>query len=169
LNHSLIIGYGNLDRGDDGVAWHILTVIAQRLRIPVFEANDNHFEPQGELVDLLFQLQLTPELAETIAAYQKVCFVDAHTYDIIQQVHITDIQPKFQASPFTHHLTPETCLALTNALYQKTPAAVLISVRGHQFGFSRSLSPQTAALATQAVDAIFEWLEPLAIGQVSPA
>ena len=148
------------------MAWHILTIIAQRLRIRVFEANDNHFEPQGELVDLLFQLQLTPELAETIAAYQKVCFVDAHTCDITHQVHITEIQPKFQASPFTHHLTPETCLALTNALYQKTPAAVLISVRGHQFGFSRSLSPQTAALATQAVDAIFEWLEPLAIGQV---
>jgi hydrogenase maturation protease len=158
MERTLIIGYGNPDREDDGVAWHILADLASRLGREVPESYETGFEPQGEQVDLLFQLQLMPELAETIAAYDQVCFVDAHTGAVPHDVHFTELQPQFQASPFTHHMTPETCLSLAQALYLQAPQGVLVSVRGYQFGFSRRLSPHSAELAEQAGELIWEWL-----------
>jgi hydrogenase maturation protease len=158
MERTLIIGYGNPDREDDGVAWHILTVLASRLGREAPESYETGFEPQDEQVDLLSQLQLMPELAETIAAYDRVCFVDAHTGAVPHDVHFTQLQPQFQASPFTHHMTPETCLSLAQALYHHAPQGVLVSVRGYQFGFSRGLSPRSVELAEQAIGMIWEWL-----------
>jgi hydrogenase maturation protease len=163
LTRTLLIGYGNPDREDDGLAWHILAALASRLGREVPESYETGFEPQSEQVDLLFQLQLMPELAETIGAYDQVCFVDAHTGAVPHEVHFTQLQPQFQRSPFTHHMTPETCLSLTQALYLKSPPGVLVSVRGYQFGFSRTLSPRSAELAEQAAKLIWEWLDQPAI------
>ena len=74
-------------------------------------------------------LQSTPELAERLAQYQRVCFVDAHTGDLEQATRLAPVAPAFTNSPFTHHLTPATCLALAQALYGRAPEAVLASVR----------------------------------------
>ena len=30
---ALVIGYGNIDRQDDGVAWHVLREVASRLKV----------------------------------------------------------------------------------------------------------------------------------------
>jgi hypothetical protein len=35
---------------------------------------------------------------------------------------------------------------------------VLVSVRGYEFGFSRSMSDKTASLAEEAAEAIWQWL-----------
>jgi Ni,Fe-hydrogenase maturation factor len=72
---------------------------------------------------------------------------------------MTEISAQFQASPFTHHMTPETCLSLSQALYGKAPEAVLVSVRGYQFGFENTLSARTAELAEIAVNQIWQWLQ----------
>jgi hydrogenase maturation protease len=158
LANTLIIGYGNPDREDDGVAWHILAALNARLGYPVPDLYTEGFEPQGKPVDFMFRLQLMPELAETISGYDRVCFVDAHTGAVPEEVHMTAVDPQFQASPFTHHMTPHTCLSLSQALYGKSPEAVLVSVRGYQFGFAHTLSPRTAELAGIATDRIWEWL-----------
>jgi hydrogenase maturation protease len=157
-NRSLIVGYGNVDRQDDGVAWHILAALRRRLGKPEAEAFGEAFEPQGGNPDFLFTLQLTPEMAETLAEYQRVCFVDAHTGNVPDEIHFRQLQAKYQHSPFTHHLTPETLLALCEQLYSMTPEAVLLSVRGYQFGFERSLSPETQALVAPAAQKILAWL-----------
>jgi hydrogenase maturation protease len=154
---TLILGYGNMDRQDDGVSWHIMADLAARLghSIPDFSTG---FQPDGSNPDFLFVLQLTPELAELVAGYQRVCFLDAHTGNIEEDVSVRSLTPGYQHSPFTHHMTPETLLGLSDALYGKSPAAVLVSVRGYEFEFVQNLSIKTAELAHQAADFVMKWL-----------
>jgi hydrogenase maturation protease len=155
---TLVIGYGNADRQDDGVAWHVLAALRRQLGKPAPEVDGEAFEPDGENPDFLFALQLTPEMAETLVDYQRVCFVDAHTGNVPEEIHFSQLQAKYQRSPFTHHLTPETLLALCEQLYSQTPNAILVSVRGYQFGFECALSPETQALVEPAAQKILGWL-----------
>lgn len=156
---TLLLGYGNVDRQDDGVAWHILRAVAEhyQVRLPAWPEETLY----GITPDIsgCFTLQLTPEIAELITTYPRVIFIDAHTGNIDQPVAMVEIQPAFQSSPFTHHLTPQTCLALAQSLFGSAPQAFLVSVRGYEFGFSRDLSPTTAKLAATAADEIVEQLD----------
>lgn len=154
----LIVGYGNRDREDDGVAWHILQGVAKRLGRPAPDSETGGLDQLGQSPDLLFVLQLTPELSELIADYEFVCFVDAHTGDYPEDFRFGSINAGFQTSPFTHHMTPQTCLALAETVYGRSPQATLVSVRGHRFGFSHTLSIQTALLADEAIEQIDTWL-----------
>jgi len=118
----LILGYGNVDRQDDGVAWHVIQSLLHRLgyaKVEEFEEN----EPQefGN-VDFLFQLQLVPEFSELIANYDRVCFIDAHTGSVPDNVHLEDLIPGYQHSPFTHHLTASSLLAMSSSIYHKNAA-----------------------------------------------
>ncbi len=156
---SLIVGYGNADRQDDGVAWHVLVNIARRLGRPAPDAPEDGFFPEGEEIDLWYVLQLAPEMSEDFAQYERICFVDAHTGNIEQEILLQPVEASPASSAFTHHLTPAACLALTQAIYGKTPEAKLLSIRGYKFGFSRELSPETAALVQQAVETLIKWLD----------
>ena len=153
-----MIGYGNPDRQDDGVAWHILTRLAKRLNRPVPLLFGEDFPPSSEDPQLSFSLQLTPEMAETIAGYERVCFIDAHTGNVPEDVHIETLAPTFQTSPFTHHLTAPSCLYLVKTLFNADPEALLVSVRGRKFGFEHELAPETTRDAEKACDAIMAWL-----------
>jgi hydrogenase maturation protease len=158
MSKTLIIGYGNPDREDDGVAWHILAMVAERLGLPEPCQEIEDLDHPENAPDLLCLLQLEPELAEVIASYDRVCFVDAHTGAYPEDIRLEKIEGKFQSSPFTHHMTPETCLALAETLYGHAPPGIVVSVRGYQFGFSSRLSSATAKLAEGAVESIISWL-----------
>ncbi|HRQ22876.1 MAG TPA: hypothetical protein PLF42_05520 [Anaerolineales bacterium] len=158
MSKILFIGYGNPDREDDGVAWHILREVCLRLGLPAPESYEDEF-PASELADFSFSLQLTPEMAEELARYEHVCFVDAHTGNIQEQVRLIRVESEFQRSPFTHHLTPHSLLSFCETIYNKKPAAALLSVRGHHFRFSRDLSEETMALLPQAVDLAWDWMQ----------
>jgi len=157
LKKLLIIGYGNPDREDDGVAWHILRALTIKLGLPSPESYEDEF-PETASIDFAFHLQLTPEMAEDINEYENVCFVDAHTGNIPEPVRLISVESEFQHSPFTHHLTPQSLVSMCETLYGRKPDAVLLSVLGHRFLFSRQLSDETAALVPQAVKLVWEWL-----------
>jgi hydrogenase maturation protease len=160
---TLVIGYGNPDRQDDGVASHILDRLSHHLERPVhFSVED--LPESGEGGDLILQLQLTPEIVEGFLAYNQIIFVDAHTGEDELDIHIKEVSSNYQASPLTHHMTPETCMALLSRLYQKSARGVLVSIRGYEFGFTRSLSPKTL----QAVDRAAEVITQL-ISESSPS
>ena len=157
MNQTLVLGYGNPDRQDDGVAWHVLHALALQLNLPVPDSYEEEFPP-NEKLDFAFILQLTPEMAEQISAYERVCFVDAHTGSIAAQVQLVPVIGQFQNSPFTHHLTAQTLLSMCQSLYGKAPQAALLSLRGYQFEFECGLSPETAALVPEAIEMILGWL-----------
>jgi hydrogenase maturation protease len=159
MDKVLIVGYGNPDREDDGVAWHILQGLAKRLGRTTLCVETGGLDQLGQSPDLLFVLQLTPDLAEVIANYDYVCFVDAHTSSFPEDLRFEPIEAEFQPSPFTHHMTPQTCLILAETLYGHTPQGIVVSVRGHQFGFSHTLSTQTALLAEEAIEQLAFWLK----------
>lgn len=176
MQNTLVIGYGNIDRQDDGVAWHVLAALARLFNQPVPDDPDESFQFPVNLVDSTpanqntqatrsipnpayhFSLQLLPEMAEMLAGIERVCFVDAHTGNIPEDVQFTYLQASYQRSPFTHHMTPETMLAFAQNLYGYHPQAILVSIRGYEFGFDRRLSKRTAGLVGQAVEQIMEWL-----------
>jgi hydrogenase maturation protease len=157
LDHPLVIGYGNPDRQDDGVAWHVMCAMAHRLNLPAPSSYEEPFPPNPS-IDFDFLLQLTPELSEQINRYSRVCFIDAHAGEIPESVRLIPLERRFQHSAFTHHLTPQSLLAMCASLYDRVPEAVLLTVRGFRFEFERTLSPQTAELVPKALDLILPWL-----------
>jgi hydrogenase maturation protease len=158
LKRTLLLGYGNPDRQDDGVAWHILRAIAEKRGLAAPASYDEEFTSEPGL-DFLFTLQLTPEMAEDIVVYERVCFVDAHTGNIPEPVRMIAVQSEFQHSPFTHHLTPQSLVSMCETLYGHKPEAVLLSVRGYAFGFECDLSPSTRELVIEAIRLITGWLD----------
>lgn len=159
----LLLGYGNPDREDDGVAWHILRALTVKMGLSAPASYEDEF-PENPQVDFAFHLQLTPEMAEEIAQYEYVCFVDAHTGNISEEVRLIEVESDFQKSPFTHHLTPQSLLSICETVYKTKPESALLSVRGYQFLFSQTLSEPTAALVHEAVNMAWTWMharEPL--------
>lgn len=158
MNKILIIGYGNPNREDDGVAWHILQKLATYFNVPLASILvPDEFDP-AHYPHLVFTLQLTPEMSEAMAQYDLVCFVDAHTGVYEEEVRVAPITPAYQTSPFTHHLTPESCLSLAKTLYGHAPQGMMVSVRGYQFGYKTELSDRTALIADEAVTRIIKWV-----------
>ena len=153
----LILGYGNPDREDDGVAWHILRAIILKLGLTAPASYEDEF-PEHSLIDFAFHLQLTPEMAEDVNEYPYVCFVDAHTGNIPEPVRLIRVESEFQNSPFTHHLTPQSLMSMCETLYGKKPDAALLSVLGHRFLFTRQLSEETAAFVPQSMELIWDWI-----------
>lgn len=156
--NTLIIGFGNPDREDDGLAWHVLSRLAQHLGYPLPSGPEEGFFPEGINPDLWFVLQLTPEMAEDFSHYQRLCFVDAHTGDIPQEIFLRPVEQSAPASVFTHHFTPASSLAIIRSLYKTNPEAVLLSLRGYSFRFSRELSEPAQTLVDPAVQTILDWL-----------
>lgn len=155
---TLILGYGNKDRQDDGVAWHVLSSLCNTLKKNPNEEIAEEFTKGTDLA-MIFQLQLMPEQCEFIATYDRVCFIDAHTGAITEEIRVQPLVQHFQSSPLTHHLSPESLLSITNTIYNKSPESVLLSIRGYEFGFSQNLSDRTQLLVPQAVNLILEWLD----------
>jgi hydrogenase maturation protease len=157
--NTLIIGYGNADRQDDGVGWHVIKRLAEHLGKTVPEDPGSSIEISTTCIDLLFILQIFPELAETISHYDHVCFVDAHTAQIAEDISWTVLTPEYEKSPLTHHMSPKTVLSIAATIYDTIPEAILVSVRGFSFEFNRELSARTAALTEEAESYIWDWIQ----------
>lgn len=156
--NSLVIAYGNIDRQDDGVAWFVLKSVMQKLGVPGEPSMEDEYPIQHQNTAFDFHLQLTPELADTMVQFDRVCFIDAHTGNVPEEIHVQEVTPMYQSSPFTHHMTPFTLLSICQVLHHKCPQAILTSIRGYEFKFTRSLSSATQELVEPAAEMIVKWL-----------
>lgn len=159
MSRTLVIGFGNIDRADDGVAYSVINALRRQLGQKPLPEDETGLEELGAQVDSVFLSQLTPELLETLAGYQRVIFVDAHVYKNLDALHCAPVSPENTPSTFTHHLTPAAFLALLKALYHSEPSGHLVSIRGYDFDFHRDLSPETEALVGPAVEHILRLLK----------
>ncbi|HSM25466.1 MAG TPA: hypothetical protein VK856_11430 [Anaerolineaceae bacterium] len=158
ISKTLIFGYGNPDREDDGVSWHILKGIAENFDIEFPDSCGEELIHNHAFLHFMFNLQLMPEMAYEMMNYKRICFVDAHTGALQKDLNIQILDRKFQNSPLTHHMTPQTVLSILDTAFNHKPEAILVSVRGYQFGFSNSLSKKTEILSEQAVKEISSWI-----------
>jgi hydrogenase maturation protease len=138
---TLIIGYGNQSRRDDGVGWFVLAQLAER-DLPNVTLETTH--------------QLEIEAAETISRFDRVIFVDAAIPEAPVAIQRSDVSPNFQSHAVAHYLTPADVLSLCQTLYHREPKAVLFSIRGKDFNFGTTLSTEVEKAAREVVKQIVE-------------
>jgi hydrogenase maturation protease len=155
----LIIGYGNPSRRDDGVGLAAVNGLRRRLGLPFLQDNDDGFADLGHDVDTLFVQQMMPELAETLACYDVVYFVDAHVGVYPELIRRTPLMPDPERAFVSHHVKPGELLDIARRLYGRAPAAELISIRGFDFNFGEQLSPSTAKAVAQVVDELWQRMQ----------
>ena len=162
---TLVVGYGNIDRGDDGVAYCVINALRRRLSQKLLSEDSTGLEELGAEVDSIFLVQLAPELMEVLAGYRRVIFVDAHVYENVDNLHCAPVFPEYTPSTFTHHMTPAMLLAFFKTLYHREPTGHLVSIRGYDFDFRRGLSADTEVLLEAAVDRILQLIMPPPFGR----
>jgi hydrogenase maturation protease len=155
MPRTLVIGYGNLEREDDGVAFHVVNRLRTRLDQPRLVEDEEGIETLDQTT-AVFVPQLVPELAVDVAGYENIVLVDAHATEECRPVVCVALHPEFQAPAFSHLLQPGMFVWWVQVVSGRNHAAFLVSVRGHSFEHRRSLSPDTAALIDPAVDKIWE-------------
>ena len=139
----LIIGYGNQNRRDDGVGWFILEQLAA-LNLP------------GVVLETSHQLEI--EASETISRFDAVIFVDAAIPEALEAIQRTIVTPNFQSHAVAHYLTPADVLSLCKTLYGQEPKAVLFSIRGRDFNFGTTLTPEVEQAAREVAKQIAEFV-----------
>jgi hydrogenase maturation protease len=124
---TLIIGYGNPLRGDDGFGWHA----AMRLRDLIHD----------EGIEILAVHQLTPELMDPVSRARRVIFIDAAAGEDPGKVTVTALRTTGGPAPvFTHFATPAALLEGARSLYGAKPEGILVTVVGLDFELGEELS-----------------------------
>ncbi len=160
LKKTLLIGWGNPDRQDDGVAWHVLRAVADRLNLPAPDSYEEPFECGHAQVEFLFLLQLTPELGEDIAGYERVVFIDAAVGAGGGEIVTEGMEAQATELPvLSHHLSPEALMVMTRSLYAAQTEALLLTVCGTEFQFSRELSERVRGAVPLAAEKILAWIQ----------
>jgi hydrogenase maturation protease len=144
---TLVIGYGNSLRSDDGVGPAVASAVARWQR-PDVRALAVH--------------QLTPELAADLAAVDRAIFVDASAggrHEEIEIVSLTAQEPGAQADrrPANvdgHRGDPRALLALCQLAYGRRPRAWWVTVPAVCLDFGETLSSATAAGMADALEAV---------------
>jgi len=136
---TLVIGYGNDSRNDDGVGRYVVEQLAAR-KLPGVELETAH--------------QLEVEMAETLTHFDRVFFIDAAIPEASAPVQRSVVTPTLQSHAVAHYLAPGDLLALSQTLYGRAPEAVLYSVRGHDFNFGTELSNDVRRFADEVAEQI---------------
>jgi hydrogenase maturation protease len=132
---TLVVGYGSPIRGDDAIGPLAADALAAGPLPPGLRVLSRHV--------------LTAELAEDLAAADRVIFLDAAAQGRPGELRVCTLEPDAGAvSTMAHFLDPRELLAWCETLYQRVPQAWLVSVAGESFDYaSYRLGPAaTAAL-----------------------
>ena len=171
---TLVIGYGNPLRSDDGFGWHAAGLIAQALSdqdvgaplVGSLERAGTRPAPataevrsQDLHVEVVTCFQLTPELAEPLSQCTRAVFIDADAEGPPGEIHRRDLPPD-SAAPltFTHTCTPTGLLANAESLYGHRPRAVAITVSAQTFDFGDAMSPAVSAALPKVAEYVCAWL-----------
>ena len=107
----VIIGYGNKLRGEDAFGVDVI----EKVR-----------ELQPKKTKLLSILALTPEIVLELLDAEEIIFVDA-AYDM-QDHYALACSLAQGTSHLSHHILPETIIAILNDVYKKYPAYKIYSM-----------------------------------------
>ena len=142
---TLVVGVGNVLRGDDGVAFSAIARIAA--------------DPRCAGVNVVVHHQLTPELAEEVAAATRFILVDAEVALAPGEVRVRRLSPTGGGEPLSHHVAPEGLLALARLLYGHAPPAWTVSVGLVSTELGEPLSGPVEAALPAVTDAVARLLE----------
>lgn len=116
---TLIIGYGNTLREDDGFGVYMARKLAKNFKA-------------------ISVRQLTPDLAETAANFDLVIFIDAN----VENAAGTLAVPLNDADePFNHSLSPRKIIALSDLIYGKKVDFLIFSAGVGSLSYKEGLTP----------------------------
>ena len=147
---TLVLGYGNRSRMDDGVGWFVVEHL-EKLALPGIELHASH--------------QLEVDHAELISRFDTVVFVDAAIPQSPLPVSRAVVKPRFQSHAVAHYLAPADLLELALTLFGRAPHGILFSIRGSDFNFGTTLSPSTERAAHEVICQIQQLLSPLPLSE----
>jgi len=154
----LVIGFGSELRGDDGMG----RAAARRLRSVGFQA--------------LAVQQLTPEIAERLAAAHTVFFLDADGGVAPGEIAVETLQGDAFPSlhPVEHQAAPAALLRLARDAYGANPIAWLVAMGGSGFEIGDGLSKSARKAVSRAVEEVCRAVEgarnaPLRAGSADPS
>ena len=147
---TLVIGYGNTLRADDGagpaVIEKLTSILPRRL---------------AQKVQLISCGQLTPELAVDIAPCQRIIFIDASMALPAGSISINPVQEECGAVRMGHYSTPGTVLAMARSAFGAHPHAWVAAIGCQRVEISDKLTPRVATavdrLARHVYHAIARW------------
>ncbi|OOZ74327.1 hypothetical protein BOW49_04260 [Solemya velum gill symbiont] len=136
----LLLGYGNLARGDDALGPMLLENIRPWIR-------------QQELpVDLLHEHQLQAELIMDLRERDLVIFIDASA-GINSAIDFIRVEPEENSSFTTHAVTPGALLKTFIDMYaEPPPLTYFMSIRGYDFSIREALTQQATDNLALAVE-----------------
>ena len=124
---TIVIGYGNTLRSDDGIGPRVAQRVARLVHTP--------------RTMVLVRQVLTPDLAGVINGFDRGVFIDASAVESPGSIRERWILPPPSASPATvHSLEVADLLALCQAAYDCAPETILITVGGRSFELGEELS-----------------------------
>jgi hydrogenase maturation protease len=130
---TLVYGYGNPGRGDDGLG----PAIAEKIQAWVAENN-----VPGVDTDSNYQLNI--EDAYNIKDYDIVIFADA-SYEDIEHFIIEKVTPDEKTAFNTHSVSAGFVLNLCNKMYGKEPQVFLLHLKGYDFELKEELSDRAVS------------------------
>ncbi len=151
---TLIIGYGNPGRQDDGLG-------------PEFVRHVDEDDWQGVATQVNYQL--TVEDAIDIARYQRVIFVDAAIDTGLEEGQGFNFSAVGEASgqPFaSHSLTPGSLMELARTLFNANAEAYVLAISGYEFDqFEEKLSSKAEGNLRNALSYCRQWLQMHPVGE----
>jgi hydrogenase maturation protease len=128
---TLLIGYGNALREDDGFGVFVARALKKTRRYECIEI-----------------FQLAPELAEAIARFKKVVFIDANA-EVPAGTFAVPL-PR-QSDVLAHSLTPWSLIETSRKYYDAKMDYLIFSVGGGSFGYRENLTPPLKEAAAKLI------------------
>jgi hydrogenase maturation protease len=140
---TLIIGYGNRLRTDDGLGWRAIELLTDDRRVAGAR--------------LLARHQLTPELAADFAEAALVVLIDADAGAPPGQVTVRQVVASTAGGPLlSHHVDPPSLVALSHELYGRLPAVYVVGVGALSLGEGDRLSLEVEAAMPRLLETVSE-------------
>jgi len=144
MKKTLIYGYGNAGRQDDGLGERFIQLMDEWIGK---EKIENVF------TDCNYQLNI--EDAATIADYETVIFVDASVEDI-ENFKLEKVVPNDATIEFTMHaVSVSYVLDLCRKIYNKQPETYVMHIKAYEFEFVEELTLK----AEENLNAAFEFIK----------
>ena len=135
----LVIGIGNIGRGDDGLGWKMADLI-------------NGMKLYNVTVEYRYQLQV--EDAQLVSDFRTVIFIDASKAKLPGGYSWKTCKPGDNYFYSSHMQSPETVLYLAKTLFHKTPGSYILAIEGENWDLGERIS-ETAAQHFKSASSFF--------------
>ncbi len=140
---SLVVGYGNTLRADDGVGPMVADWLAA--------------DPRMAGVTVMARHQLTPDLAEDVARAAFVVLIDASSDEPPGEISVRAVDATGSLGGATsHHVDPSLLVALAAELYGRAPQVVVVGVGVATVAAGDGLSEPVQAALPRIVDTVVQ-------------